>query len=436
MNRCKISEVIDGSIAHEAGVEPGDILLSVNGKAVKDIFDYRVFSACENVLVEIEKKDGSILEIDIEKDENEDIGLLFDNPLMDDERNCRNKCIFCFIDQLPKGMRKSLYYKDDDVRLSFLFGNYITMTNMDNDELNRIIRHRLSPVNVSVHTTDPELRAYMMGNKNAGDVLLKMELLAEGGISLNVQIVLCRGINDGIELDKTLNDLSGIIPGLKSVSVVPVGLTRFRDNLPQIRPYDVESALSVISRVEKWQRIFKKRTGSRIVFLADEWYLMTGSELPEYEHYEDFPQLENGVGMVPLLIREFNDALNGGKRPYTEGTVSIATGTSSFKIISMLAKQAENCYPGIKIYVYPIINEFFGNTVTVTGLLTGVDIYRQLKGKPLGNRLLLCSTMFRADTCIFLDDMTLGDLSSLLKVRAVKVENNGEALLDAIISER
>ena len=436
MSRYRISEVIDGSIADEAGIEPGDILLSVNGQAVKDIFDYRLFLACENILVEVEKKDGSILRVDIEKDENEDIGLMFENPLMDDERHCRNKCIFCFIDQLPKGMRESLYYKDDDVRLSFLFGNYVTMTNMDYDELNRIVRHRLSPVNVSVHTTNPGLRTYMMGNKNAGDVLSKMKFLAEGGISLNAQIVLCRGINDGIELDKTLDDLSGLIPSLKSVSVVPVGLTRFRDNLAHIRPYDEQSAFSVISQVGKWQQKLKKRTGSRIVFLADEWYLMTGTELPGYEHYEDFPQLENGVGMVPLLIREFNDALHGGKKPYTEGTVSIATGTSSSGIISMLAKQAENYYPGIKVHVYPIINEFFGNTVTVTGLLTGQDIYNQLKGKPLGNRLLLCSTMFRAGTCIFLDDMALDELSGLLNTRAVKVENSGEALLDAIIAER
>ncbi|HAA24764.1 MAG TPA: radical SAM protein, partial [Ruminiclostridium sp.] len=432
MNRIKILEVTGGSIADEAGIEPGDILLSINGKAVKDIFDYRLFLACENVLVEVEKKDGSILRIDIEKDEDEDIGLLFENPLMDKERHCRNKCIFCFIDQLPRGMRKSLYYKDDDVRLSFLFGNYVTMTNIDHDELNRIIKHRLSPVNVSVHTTNPELRVYMMGNKNAGDVLSKMKLLAEGGISLNAQIVLCRGINDGTELDKTLDDLSGLIPSLKSVSVVPIGLTRFRDNLPQIRPYDKKSALSVISQVEEWQRNFKKRTGSRIVFLADEWYLMTGTRLPEYEHYEDFPQLENGVGMVPLLIQEFSDALQSGKKPYKKGTVSIATGTSSFSTISMLAKQAENHYPGVKVHVYPIINEFFGNTVTVTGLLTGMDIYTQLKEKPLGDRLLLCSTMFRAGTCIFLDDMSLDKLSGLLNIRAVKVENNGEALLDAI----
>jgi putative radical SAM enzyme (TIGR03279 family) len=435
MNCYKISEVTDGSIADEAGIEPGDILLSINGKTIKDIFDYRFFLACEKVLVEIEKKDGSILRIDIEKDENEDIGLLFENSLMDNERNCRNKCIFCFIDQLPKGMRKSLYYKDDDVRLSFLFGNYVTMTNMDNDELNRIIQHRMSPVNVSVHTTNPELRTSMMGNKSAGDVLLKMKLLAESGIALNTQIVLCRGINDGIELDKTLNDLSDLIPSLKSISVVPVGLTRFRDNLVQIRPYDIESALSVIHQVEKWQQVFKERTGSSIVFLSDEWYLMTGSKLPEYEHYEDFPQLENGVGMVPLLIREFNDALLGGKRPYTEGTVSIATGISSSGTISMLAKQAESHYPGIKVYVYPVINRFFGNTVTVTGLLTGEDIYQQLKGKPLGNKLLLCSTMFRAGTSVFLDDMTLDNLSGLLNTRAVKVENNGDSLLNAIIAE-
>jgi putative radical SAM enzyme (TIGR03279 family) len=293
----------------------------------------------------------------------------------------------------------------------------------------------MSPVNVSVHTTNPELRTSMMGNKSAGDVLLKMKLLAESGIALNTQIVLCRGINDGIELDKTLNDLSDLIPSLKSISVVPVGLTRFRDNLVQIRPYDIESALSVIHQVEKWQQVFKERTGSSIVFLSDEWYLMTGSKLPEYEHYEDFPQLENGVGMVPLLIREFNDALLGGKRPYTEGTVSIATGISSSGTISMLAKQAESHYPGIKVYVYPVINRFFGNTVTVTGLLTGEDIYQQLKGKPLGNKLLLCSTMFRAGTSVFLDDMTLDNLSGLLNTRAVKVENNGDSLLNAIIAE-
>ncbi len=433
MNRLKISGVANGSIAMEAGVEPGDSLLSINRQPIQDVFDYRFLSAEEEVFLEIEKSDGSILEVEIEKEIYEDIGLVFEKPLLDEEKSCRNKCVFCFIDQLPSGMRKSLYYKDDDARLSFLFGNYITMTNMDQNELERIIRYRMSPVNVSVHTTNPELRTDMLGNRFAGDILTKMKYLQTHGILLNTQIVLCRGINDGKELDRTLGDLSKLIPGLQSISIVPVGLTRFRDNLPYLRPYDKLSMEDVIQQVEKWQDAFMKNTGSRKVYLSDEWYLTSENSLPTYAYYEDFPQIENGVGMTASLIQEFRDALSGREKQSIDRVVSIATGTLIHGTISRLAKQAEAYFPGLKIHVYPIKNSFFGNTVTVTGLLTGMDIKKQLLGKPLGDRLLLSSTMFRADTDIMLDDLTLDDLNDFLGTVVKKVENRGEALLDAIL---
>jgi len=434
MNKIRISEVYSGSIAEEAGIEAGDILLTVNGQTVIDVFDYRFLTQDEELVLEVMKPDGNILRVDIEKDEFEDIGLEFENPLIDEEKSCRNKCIFCFIDQLPKGMRESLYFKDDDARLSFLFGNYITMTNMGKSDIDRIIRYHMSPVNVSVHTTNPELRVKMLNNRFAGDILEKMKILADGGITLNAQIVLCRNINDGLELDRTLNDLSTLMPQLNSISVVPVGLTKFREGLPVLKPFDRDSAIEVIAQVKRWQELFLEETGGRRVFLADEWYLMTDTPFPPFEHYEDFPQVENGVGMAVLFTEEFNNALSGEEKRPVEKTVSIATGILGSKIITGIAKRAEEHFPGLKVLVYPIENNFFGKSITVSGLLTGVDIKTQLTGKYLGDVLLLPSNMFRAGTDIFLDDMTLGELASFLHTDIRKVSTDGGELLSQLIS--
>jgi len=434
MNKIRISEVYSGSIAEEAGIEAGDILLTVNGQPVIDVFDYRFLTQDEELVLEVMKPDGNILRVDIEKDEFEDIGLEFENPLIDEEKSCRNKCIFCFIDQLPKGMRESLYFKDDDARLSFLFGNYITMTNMGKSDIDRIIRYHMSPVNVSVHTTNPELRVKMLNNRFAGDILEKMKILADGGITLNAQIVLCRNINDGLELDRTLNDLSTLMPQLNSISVVPVGLTKFREGLPVLKPFDRDSAIEVIAQVKRWQELFLEETGGRRVFLADEWYLMTDTPFPPFEHYEDFPQVENGVGMAVLFTEEFNNALSGEEKRPVEKTVSIATGILGSKIITGIAKRAEEHFPGLKVLVYPIENNFFGKSITVSGLLTGIDIKTQLTGKYLGDVLLLPSNMFRAGTDIFLDDMTLGELASFLHTDIRKVSTDGGELLSQLIS--
>ncbi|HEY8421925.1 MAG TPA: DUF512 domain-containing protein [Thermoclostridium sp.] len=433
MSNLKISEVYEGSIAEEAGIEPGDILLSINGETIIDVFDYRFLTADEAILLEVMKPDGNILRVDIEKDEFEDIGLGFENPLLDEERSCRNKCIFCFIDQLPKGMRESLYYKDDDARLSFLFGNYITMTNMGQDEIDRIIKYHMSPVNISVHTTNPELRVKMLNNRFAGDIMSKMKVLADNGITLNAQIVLCRDINDGNELDRTLKELSSLMPSLNSISVVPVGITKFRDGLPELRPFDRDEAVKVIAQVEQWQCHFLEQTGSRRVFLADEWYLMSGTPLPDYTHYEDFPQIENGVGMAASFIEQFEYALSQEESRPVNKTVSIATGVLAEGIITDLAERAEKHFPGLKILVYPIENNFFGKTITVSGLLTGIDIKTQLSGKYLGDILLLPSNMFRAGTDIFLDDVTMEELALSLHIDVQKVSTDGGELLSYII---
>lgn len=434
MSSLIISGVGDGSIAQEAGIEPGDRLVSMNGQPIRDVFDYRFLSAEEEVLLEVCKANGEILQIDIEKDEWEELGLTFEKPLLDEEKSCRNKCVFCFIDQLPKGMRPSLYYKDDDARLSFLYGNYITMTNMKQDELERIVRYRMSPVNVSVHTTNPQLRVSMLNNRHAGEIFPKLRYLADHDIQLNAQIVLCRGINDAKELDRTLSDLTELMPALNSISIVPVGLTRFRSGLPLLQPFDRDSAISVIQQVGRWQESFLKKTGSRKVYLSDEWYLLSDTQLPAYSHYEDFPQIENGVGMAASFLQEFNETLAKRRRKPVNRTLSLVTGVLAGGIVTEAAQRAEKSFQGLSVHVYPIENHFFGNTVTVTGLLTGADICGQLQGKPLGDMLLLPSNMFRAGTEMLLDDVLLDDVSHRLGVSVRKVEANGKAFLKALLS--
>jgi putative radical SAM enzyme (TIGR03279 family) len=435
-NIVKIKSVVPGSIADEAQIEQGDSIISINNEKIKDIFDYKFLSTNENIILKIQKSNGEIWDIEIDKDEDEDLGIEFESPMIDEIHTCRNKCIFCFIDQLPKGLRDTLYLKDDDSRLSFLLGNYITLTNMDYKELERIIKYRMSPINVSVHTTNPELRVRMLNNRFAGDVLEKMRRLVSGRITVNCQIVLCKGINDGAELDRSIEDLTPLYPGIKSISVVPVGITKYRKGLFNLGPYDRESSNIVISQVSQWQKLLYKRFGSRIVFLADEFYIMAGQELPEYEEYEDFPQLENGVGMVALLKREFNEyvyELEDRPVRFNNRIVSIATGQSANSFIKELTVILQQKYDNIRINVYTIKNDFFGKNVTVAGLLTGRDIASQLAGKDLGEELLISRNMLKSGEEVFLDSYTVKMLEKKLGVKVTVVENSGRDFVDKIL---
>jgi len=434
----KISSVLGGSIADEAGIEPGDAVLSINGEDVRDMFDYRFLATCEELTMEVQKPDGGIWRIDIEKGEYEDLGIELKDSVFDQARSCANKCIFCFIDQLPDGMRESLYFKDDDMRLSFLTGNYVTLTNVGAGDIDRIIRYRMSPVNVSVHTTNPDLRVFMLKNRSAGDVLDKIRRLADGGITLNCQIVLCRDLNDGDELERTVSDLSALYPGINSVSVVPVGITSHRKGLYPLVPYDRETALGVVRQVELWQDRLMESLHTRLVFLADEFYILAGLDIPGYEAYEDFPQLENGVGLIAQLRREFEEKLGMAdferKLPARPGRhVSIATGVFSYEFIKDMAGILESKFDGLKVDVHKIKNDYFGENVTVTGLLTGRDIISQLAGKDIGEELLLCRCMFKYGEDLFLDDCSLTTLEEKLGVKATVVENSGCDFIEKVL---
>ncbi|KNY26053.1 protein of unknown function DUF512 [Pseudobacteroides cellulosolvens ATCC 35603 = DSM 2933] len=428
-----INNVLPGSIAEEAGIEKGDVLLSINGENIEDIFDYRFLISDEELTLEIKKENEEIWEIDIEKFEDEDLGIEFIDDLIDEAKSCSNKCIFCFIDQMPKGMRDSLYFKDDDMRLSFLSGNYVTLTNMDDSHIDRIIKYRMSPINISVHTTNPDLRVFMLKNRFAANVMSKIRKLSVSGITLNCQIVLCRGINDKEELNKSLLDLTKLYPAVNSISVVPVGITKHRDGLCKLMPYDKASSMEVIEQVEKLQENFLKKHGSRVVYLADEFYMMAGKEIPPYEYYEDFPQIENGVGLISTLINEFDQHINHVDFvPEKNRKVSIVTGVSAYNYISLLSKRLEEKY-SITVNVYKIINEFFGENVTVTGLLTGRDIVAQLRGRDLGDEVLICKSMLKADTDLLLDDYTLGTLEEALGVKVAPVENSGISFINSVL---
>ena len=439
--RITIQNVEPGSIAGEAGIEPGDILVSISGEKIMDIFDYRFLTSEESLTVCIQKKDGEVWEIEIDKDQYEDLGMNFEEALMDASKSCTNNCIFCFIDQLPEGMRETVYFKDDDSRLSYLSGNYVTLTNMKDEDLERIIRYKMSPLNVSVHTTSPDLRRFMLGSRFGGDVLEKIRKLVEGGISVNTQIVLCRGINDGEELDRTISELSGLYPGMSSISVVPVGLTRWREGLYKLKPYDKATSAEVVRQVENWQKKLIDEKESRIVYIADEFYIMSEIDLPEYNDYEDFPQLENGVGLVALLKNEFEEYLESFEYHSAvslydvQRHISIATGVSVYNFIKEMADKLEKRYNRLKVNVYPIINDFFGENVTVTGLLTGTDIAEQLKEASIGQELLISRSMLKADEEIFLDDFTLARLSESLGVKVTVVENNGEDFINKILGK-
>ena len=429
--------VTAGSIAEELEIEAGDTLMEINGTKIEDIFDYQYLTQDEYIEVLIRKPSGEEWLLEIDKEYDEDLGITFENGLMDEYRSCHNKCIFCFIDQMPKGMRDTLYFKDDDSRLSFLQGNYVTLTNMSDNDVDRIIRYHLSPINVSFQTTNPELRCKMLNNRFAGQALEKAWRLAAAGIIMNGQIVLCKGVNDGAELERSIEDLSHYLPNLESVSVVPVGLSKYREGLFPLEPFTKEDAKQVLSTVHKWQDRLFPEYGLHFIHASDEWYILAGEKLPEEERYDGYLQLENGVGMLRLLMNEFQEALDAFG--HTEGVIipprelSIATGKLACRFIKEMAEQVTALFPQITVHVYAIRNDFFGEMITVSGLLTGQDLSAQLMGQRLGEKLLLPQNVLKSGEPVFLDDMTLAELEKALQVRIDIVKSSGQDLLDAIL---
>ncbi|MGI5935918.1 MAG: DUF512 domain-containing protein [Oscillospiraceae bacterium] len=415
-------------------VHPGDRLLAINGNRIADVLDYKYYSYDSKLTLEIEDAGGKTVRVRVRKEEGQDLGLEFETYLMDRARSCANKCLFCFIDQLPKGMRESLYFKDDDARLSFLTGNYITLTNLSERELDRIIALRISPINISVHATDPELRVRLLGNPRAAWGYEIMKRLAEGGITINCQIVCCPGLNDGQALSRTMEDLAVLYPQVASVSVVPVGLTKHREGLPLLRPFGRETAAETIRQVNGFGRICLEKYGSRIFYCADELYLKAGMPIPGDEYYEGWPQLENGVGMLRLLETEFLGELKLADPGYGSGRpFSIATGVAAAPFIhKLLMTAAEKCYK-LQGKVYAVVNDFFGHSIDVAGLVTGGDLIAQLRGADLGERLLIPQNMLRHGEGVFLDDVTLEDVERELGIPVCPVAQDGAQLLRAML---
>lgn len=429
-----IKYVEPDSIAAEAGIEAGDTLVSINGSDFHDILEYRYLTAEYEVTLEVLKKDGTTEFITVEND-YDDLGIEFEEGLIDTAQSCTNKCIFCFIDQLPKGMRETVYFKDDDTRLSFLQGNYVTLTNMSDEEIDRLIKMRVSPINVSVHATDPELRCKMLNNRFAGKCYDIMKKFAEHEIYMNCQIVLCPEINDGEHLKRTLTDLGNLSPYVNSISVVPVGLTRYRDGLYPLKPFTSKSSAETIELVEQIQQEFLEKLGTRLVYLSDEFYMNANVPIPASESYEGFPQLENGVGLIASMKEEFDGALKMLENKKRSRHVSVATGEIAYKFISDLADKIENVCAGVKIDVYAIKNDFFGGGVTVSGLVCGCDIIKQLKGRINTDILLIPHSMLRDDDNIFLDDTTVKDVERELSVTVVPVINDGYEFVEKILGE-
>ena len=388
-----ITAIEEGSIADQLGLVVGDTLLRINGQKMEDIFDYQYLVADEVIVLLIRHADGTEEEIEFEKDEDMDLGITFGSSLMDEYRSCHNKCIFCFIDQMPEGMRETLYFKDDDTRLSFLQGNYVTLTNLKDEDLDRIIRYKLAPINISVQATEPDLRRQMLNNRFAGDILEKIKKLADAQIPMNGQVVLCKGYNDKEHLDRTISDLSQFLPYMESLSVVPIGVTKFRDGLTKIDPFNRDEAREVLDQIHSWQRKLKEQYGNRFVHASDEWFLLAELPLPDEEYYEGYGQIENGVGMLRSFISE-------------------------------------------KVHVYCIKNYFFGETITVTGLMTAGDIIKQVKDQALGEELLLPENVLKADEPIFLDDMTLSEFQKTLQVPVNIVQSNGQDFIEKVIGDK
>ena len=428
-----VQSVEAGSIAEELEIEKGDELLKINGKEIKDVFDYHYLMNDEYIELLIRKANGEEWELEIEKNYEDDLGIEFGDGLMDQYRSCRNKCVFCFIDQMPPGMRETLYFKDDDARLSFLQGNYITLTNMSDEDLDRIIFYKLSPINISVHTMNRELRNKMLKNRFAGDAIDKIHKLYENGIYMNSQIVLCKGINDGEELDYTISELSKMLPFMQSLSVVPVGLTKYREGLADLKKFGKEDAERVIDQIEAWQEKLLKEHGTRFIHPSDEWYLTAESPIPEEEFYEGYGQIENGVGMIRSLVDEVNESIARRDGDDRKKKITLATGVLAAPIIQDMVKLIQQKYPNVKANVHTIINNYFGEDITVAGLLTGQDIIAQLKDQDLGEYLILPNVLLRQDTDVLLDDLTIPDLEKALQIKIRIVQSDGESLVSTIL---
>lgn len=429
----KIFDVTTGSHADKAGIKKGETLLSINSNEIVDVLDYRFYQVNRKLTLEVADEDKNVRTIEMTKGEYEEIGLEFETYLMDKQHSCRNKCIFCFIDQLPKGMRESLYFKDDDSRLSFLFGNYITLTNITEHEIDRIIKMHISPINVSVHTTNPELRCKMMNNRFAGDTLKYLKRFADAGITLNCQIVSCPGINDGDELVRTLTDLENL--GVNMTAIVPVGLTRYRENLYPLVPYNKETAGQTIDIIEKMGDVCVKKHGRRIFFPGDEFYLLAEREIPSPEFYEDFSALEDGIGMIAYLTDDVGwklEELDADESLCHK--VTIACGEGVFPYMKRIMSMINEKFPNITINTRAIKNNFFGGGVNVSGLVTGGDLIDQLRGDDLGDRLIITSSMLRFENDLFLDDVSTDDVERELGVTLVPVNNNGNDLVEAVIA--
>ena len=433
-----IKTVLDGSIASEMEMEAGDRLLEINGEEIGDIFDYQYLIQDDYIEVLIAKADGEEWLLEIDKEYDEDLGIEFENGLMDEYRSCCNKCIFCFIDQMPKGMRETLYFKDDDSRLSFLQGNYVTLTNMSEHDIDRIVKYHLSPINISFQTTNPELRCKMLNNRFAGEALKKVDRLYEAGIIMNGQIVLCKDVNDKEELERTIFDLTKYLPYLESVSVVPVGLSKYREGLYPLEPFTKEDAKAVLRMIHSWQEKLYPQYGLHFIHASDEWYILAEEELPEEARYDGYLQLENGVGMLRLLLDEFDAAfteiVKAGDNAVNEKEISMVTGLLAYPYIDAMAKRLEAAFSKLKIHVYPVRNDFFGERITVSGLLTGQDICRQLEGKALGEKLLLPQNVLRSGESVFLDDLTVAELENALQVKVDIVKSSGRDFIDAVLS--
>ena len=429
-----ITGVLPHSRAEKAGIKPGDYLLEINSHEINDVLDYRFRLADTTVILKLHRG-PDIIEKKIKKEEYDDIGLEFGTPLMDKKHRCENGCIFCFIDQNPEGMRETIYFKDDDSRLAFLHGNYITLTNLHEADIDRIIEMHISPVNISVHTTNPELRVKMLHNRFAGKIMETLNRLRDADIEMNGQIVLCKGVNDGAELERSIRDLAGLYPQMQSMSVVPVGLSKYREGLYPLEPLTKEDAENALDIIGRFQNEMYERFGTHFVHASDEFYLLANRPLPPEEVYDGYVQLENGVGMLRLLIEETDYALEALSTDERVHTLSLATGKLAYPFLKDIAAKVHEKFPNVNITVYEILNDFFGHGVTVSGLITGQDLIKQLKGKPLGEVLLLPANMFRSNEEVFLDDLTKQDVEKALQVPINIVKSDGQELIRAMLME-
>lgn len=442
MKKHKIDHVVPGSIADEMEIAGGDLLLSVNGQELRDVFDYDYLINDEEVTLLIEKPDGEQWELEIGKDPDQDIGIVFEDALLDKYRACSNRCIFCFIDQMPRGMRKTLYFKDDDARLSFLQGNYVTLTNMSDADIERIIHFHLAPINVSVHTTNPELRVRMLRNKNAGKALEKLWTLADAGIEMNSQIVLCKGYNDGSELDRTIGDLADLYPSMQSLSVVPIGMTKFRQKLTQVEPFTQEDIKKTLDQILGWQQKLLKKLGTRFVHASDEFFIMAHEEIPQADYYEGYGQIENGVGMVRSFLDDLNSALvqfldakpawfDREKIKAMNIRITSPTGVLFGPYLKKCAERISDVF-GITYEPRVIVNDYFGHGITVTGLITATDLIAQMKDTDTGDLILIPDSMLRSGEEVFLDDLTVTDVAKSLQTDTCIVKSGGDCLVEAV----